>query len=308
MKLEEDLAGHSPDRESVLTIGVFDGVHRGHQHVISRVKAETERTGRLAGVVTFRNPPASVFEPDFKPQYLASLDDRLGLIHGRGVDYVVPVSFDLGLSKLRAGEFAALLQKHLRMVALVVGPDFAMGYRREGDPGTLASLGREMGFSVHVVDPIADDQGQPIRSTAVREALARGDVARVAVLLGRNFVLGGTVVTGAGRGAGLGFPTANLKIAKELALTGDGIYATWAHVGPRRYMAATSIGMRPIFEKGERTVETFILDFDGDLYGQEVRLEFVRRLRDEVQFDSVSALQEQVDKDVDEAKAVLQGS
>ena len=163
-------------------------------------------------------------------------------------------------------------------------------------------------FSVHVVDPIADDQGQPIRSTAVREALARGDVARVAVLLGRNFVLGGTVVTGAGRGAGLGFPTANLKIAKELALTGDGIYATWAHVGPRRYMAATSIGMRPTFEKGERTVEAFILDFDGDLYGQEVRLEFVRRLRDEVQFDSVSALQEQVDKDVDEAKAVLQGS
>ena len=305
MEIELELARGSPDRESVLSIGVFDGVHRGHQHVISTLQAEASRTNRVASVVTFQNHPASVLKPDFKPQYLTSFEDRLHLIKDMGVNHVVPISFDSDLSKLRARQFVTILQKHLRMRGMVVGPDFAMGHKREGDLEALASLGREMGFSIEVVDPLVDDEGQPIKSTAVREALAKGDVTRVALLLGRNFVLTGTVITGAGRGGPLGFPTANLKIAKGLALTDDGIYATWAHVGPQRYMAATSIGVRPTFKEGERTVEVFVLEFDGDLYGQNIRLEFVRRLRDEVQFDSVSALQAQVDKDVHQVRAVL---
>ena len=292
----------------MLTIGVFDGVHRGHGHLLSSLTTEARRTARLAGVVTFRNHPASVLRPGFKPQYLTSVEERLRLINEHGIDFIVPIDFDLELSKLRARQFTMLLQKHLRMMGLVVGPDFAMGHNREGGPETLASLGRETGFSVLVVDPLVDQDRQVVRSTVVREALARGELAPVAEQMGRNFSLAGTVVRGQGRGAPLGFPTANLRPPTEMAVPGDGIYATWAHIGSQRYMAATSIGVRPTFEEGEHAIEAFVLDFKGDLYGQQVRLEFVRRLRDEVKFDSPRSLKEQVDRDVDETRAVLQGS
>ena len=306
MKIALELAKHTPDRESVLTVGVFDGVHRGHRHLLSRLAAEAVGMGHLAVVVTFRNHPAAVLRPDFEPRYLTPIDNRMSLIRDAGVDFIAPIDFDLELSRLRAGQFVAVLQEHLRMRGLVVGPDFAMGHRREGDVEMLASLGRDMGFSVTVVDPLQDDDGQPITSTAVREALLGGDVARVALLMGRYFELAGRVVRGAGRGGPLGFPTANLDVQDELALPGDGIYAAWAYVGPRRYMAATSIGVRPTFQEAERAIEAFILDFEGDLYGKDVRLEFVRRLRDEVSFETVHALQAQVDKDVSETRAVLQ--
>ena len=306
MNIDLELANNTPDRESVLTVGVFDGLHRGHRHLLSRLSAEAVGTRRLAGVVTFRNHPAAVLNPDFEPRYLTPIDDRMSLIRDAGVDFVVPIDFDRELSRLRAGQFVALLQEHLRMRGLVVGPDFAMGHKREGDVDMLASLGRDMDFSVMVVDPLQDEDGQPITSTAVRDALLGGDVARVASLTGRNFELAGRVIRGAGRGGPLGFPTANLDIDDELALPGDGIYAAWAYVGPRRYMAATSIGVRPTFQEGERAIEAFILDFEGDLYGKEVRLEFVRRLRDEVSFETVQALQAQVNLDVSETRAVLE--
>ena len=308
MDVERELGRHSPAGESVLTIGVFDGVHRGHGHLLSRLVAKASNAERLAGVVTFRNHPASVLKPGFKPRYLASVGERLRLIKEHRVDFVVPITFDQELSKLRAADFAALLQKHLRMKGLVIGPDFAMGHNREGDPETLASIGREMGFSVLVVDPLVDDQGHAVRSTTVREALSRGDLLPVAQQMGRNFSLEGTVVRGQGRGGPLGFPTANLEPPEGMAVPGDGIYATWAEIGSQRYMAASSIGVRPTFEDGDRAIEAFVLDFDGDLYGQLIRLEFVRRLRDEVKFDSVESLKEQVDKDVDETKAALKSS
>ena len=308
MKAEEELRLLSPQRDSVLTIGVFDGVHRGHRHLASFLKAEASRAHRLAGVVTFRNHPVSVLRPEFKPRYLNGVDERLYLIGQLEVDFVVPISFDLELSKLSAGEFAALLYQHLRMRALVIGPDFAMGYGREGDAETLAALGRDMGFSVHLVEPLVDEEGRSIRSTLIRQALEHGDVTAVASMLGRDFDLTGRVVRGVGRGWPLGFPTANLQIPREMATPGDGIYATWAHAGQRRYMSATSIGERPTFEKSGHAVEVFLLDFQGDLYNQSVRVEFVRRLRDEVKFDSVRALQEQAARDVDQTRAILEST
>lgn len=308
MDVERELGRHSPAGESVLTIGVFDGVHRGHSHLLSRLVAKARSAGRLAGVVTFHNHPASVLQPGFKPRYLTSVDERLRLIEEHSVEFVVPITFDLELSKLRAAGFAALLQKHLRMTGLVIGPDFAIGHNREGDPETLASIGREMDFSVLVVDPLVDEKGQAVRSTTVREALSRGDLQSVAQQMGRNFSLEGTVVRGQGRGGPLGFPTANLEPPDGMAVPGDGIYATWAQIGSQRYMAASSIGVRPTFENSDRAIEAFVLDFDGDLYGQQVRLEFVRRLRDEVKFDSIESLKEQVDRDVDNTKAALQSS
>ncbi len=307
MRIDEELAQYSPDRDCVLTIGVLDGVHRGHYHLISRLTHEASVTGRQSGVVTFRNHPASVLSPTYKSQYLTTLHERISLISNLGVDLVAPVTFDPELSKLPARDFIALLQKHLRMSGLVVGPDFAMGHERDGDVKALTTLGTEIGFTVSVAD-VLEDKGQPIRSTTIRQALAEGNVTRVAELLGRSFVLRGVVVEGDKRGRTLGFPTANLEVPLEMAVPGNAIYATWAYVDERRYMAATSIGTRPTFGGNERTVEAFLLDFEDDLYGREIRLEFVNRLRAEEKYDTIQKLLEQIDKDVEQTKEMLQAA
>ena len=304
MKIDEELSLSATDRESLITVGVFDGVHRGHRHLIARLVEEASSLGRLSGVVTFRTHPAELLDPTFHPQYLTSLPQRVRLLEELGVDFVAPVTFDHELSTVRARDFISLLQRHLRATGLVVGPDFAMGHRREGDVKALATMGRDLGFSVTVVDVLRED-GEAVRSTVIRKVLATGDVTTVSNLLGRHFVFEGKVVKGAGRGGPLGIPTANLESPGGMAMPGDGIYATWAHLDDKTYMAATSIGTRPTFDEGDRTVEAFILDFDGDLYGREVRLEFVKRLRDEEKYDAVEALLEQIDRDVDQTRAVL---
>ena len=307
MGIDRELAQASTDRDSVLTIGVFDGVHRGHAQIISRLVREAADTDRLAGVVTFSNHPASVLRPDFNPQYLTRLEERVHLIGNLGVDFVVPVTFDAELSRLSATDFATRLQHALRMRGLVVGPDFGMGHKREGTGETLNKLGDEMGFSVTTVE-LLQDGDRAVKSSAIRKAVADGDIIVAASMLGRNFALTGTVVKGVGRGKTLGFPTANLGVPQGMALPEDGIYATWVHLGDQRYMAAASIGTRPTFDEVGRTIEAFILDFEGDLYDRELRLEFVRRLRDEVKYDTVEALQEQVDRDVDETRAILRAT
>ena len=304
MRIDGELAGVPPDRDSVLTLGVFDGVHLGHQHLIGAAVREAKKSNRRALVATFSNHPGSVLLPDFTPSYITGLEERIRLIEALGVDSVLPVTFDRELSELQARDFVDLLQRRLRMKALVVGPDFALGRGREGDVTMLSSLSSDMKFSLVVVG-LLEDEGRPVRSTAVRQALADGDLATVRSLLGRHFALDGSVERGVGRGKDLGFPTANLRVAPDRALPCDGIYATWALLGDQRHMAATSVGTRPTFEDTDRTVEAFLLDFNGDLYGRETRLEFVRRLRDDVKYDSVDALTEQMGKDVRETRRVL---
>ena len=308
MNSDSQLAQHRYPNGTAVTIGVFDGVHRGHRHVLRRLSEIARETGRTSIVLTFRNHPASVLRPDFEARYLTTLDDRLRLIREAGGDLLVPITFDVELSRLTAREFTVLLSGHLMMKDLVVGPDFAMGRNRAGDVAALTALGSEVGFSLHVVEPLLDEAGQPVRSTHVRDALSKGDVAAAAALLGRNYALRGTVVAGHGRGGPLGFPTANLELPAGMAVPADGIYAAWADVAGERHMAATSIGVRPTFGEGARTVEAFILDFDGDLYGRDVALEFVGWLRPEERFDTVDALQEQVQRDVADTRAMLEPS
>ena len=305
MKILQELP-QSPDGQgSALAIGVFDGVHRGHRHLFAQLVARGKTQGLQPGVVTFRAHPAHVLKPGSEPHYLCTLEERLRLIEQAGIGLVVPVTFDLPLSRLSAKEFVTLLQRRLGMRELVVGPDFAMGHRREGDVAALTKLGREMGFEVMVVEPLRE-QGQVVGSTAIRDAVATGDLEGANRLLGRNYTLEGKVVRGSGRGGPLGFPTANLEPALGMVVPGNGIYAAWAHVGDRKFMAPTSIGTRPTFNEIDRTIEAFLLDFEGDLYGKRLRLEFVRRLRDELKFDTVEALQRQVDADVAETRTVLE--
>ena len=304
MRIEQELEQAHIDRESVLTIGVFDGVHRGHQRLIAKVVAEANANGAAAGVLTFRNHPDSVLNPNFRPQYITSVAERTRLMEELGVDFVVPVTFDREVAGLRARKFTELLRSKLRMRGLVVGPDFAMGYKREGNVDMLSDMGAELGFSVSVVDLLSDG-GDAVHSTSIRKALVDGNVKDVAKKLGRNFSMSGTVVTGDKRGRTLGFPTANIEVGPNMVVPGNGIYATLAFVDGERHMAATSIGTRPTFDGKGRTIEAFLLGFDSNLYNRELRLEFVQRLRDELKFHSVDALLEQMELDVEQTRRLL---
>ena len=308
MSIGDELGAFAVRGDTALTIGVFDGVHRGHTHLISHLVGEAASKGLMAGVVTFREHPAAVLNPSFQAQYLTSFEDRLDLLNDTKIDFAVPITFDRALASLTAEEFISLLQDRLCMVSLVVGPDFAMGRKREGTIERLTELGVRMGFTLTVVEGLQDTKGETVRSTTVRTALGEGEVERVAGLLGRPFTLAGAVISGEGRGGVLGFPTANIAPPEGMAVPGDGIYAAFAHLDDRRLMTAVSIGTKPTFGEHDRAIEAFILDFDGNLYGNSLRLEFVRRLRDQVKFDSVEALLEQVDRDVTETRRILQNT
>jgi riboflavin kinase/FMN adenylyltransferase len=302
------------------TIGVFDGVHRGHQHLLARLRDEAQRRGWRSAVVVFRNSPQQVLRPQ-EPEVpcLTGPEERVRLLRQQGVDLVTPLTFDLELSSLRAEAFLAMLKEALDLRGLVMGPWFALGHGREVHTlPALQEIGERMGFTVQGVEPL-DVDGHPVSSTAVREALARGEVDHTARLLGRPFTLPGRVVRGEGRGRVLGFPTANLEVDAALAIPANGVYATWASVlgtgvkeqGSRtagegsRYASATSIGVRPTFGPGPRTVETHLLDYSGDLYGQEVRLEFASRLREERCFENQETLVAQMRQDVAHAQVAL---
>ena len=307
MKAYEELESLHPPGPTLVTIGVFDGVHRGHQHLLGRLKAEAESKGCGTAVVTFRMHPREVLRPGERVPLLTTIADRVCLLDKLGIDLVASLTFDLELSRVRARDFVALLQEKLAMRGLVVGPDFALGHKREGTIPVLRELGGEMGFTVADVERL-DLDGLPARSSAVRRAAAEGDMASAALLLGRPFTLPGRVQRGEGRGRGLGFPTANLGIDPDLLVPPDGVYATWLKVDGVFRRSATSIGLRPTFGPGQRTVETHVLDFDGNLYETDVRLAFAARLRDELRFDTPDALVARMHQDVGEARAALAGA
>ena len=305
MSIEEDLSHLEPDRDSTITIGVFDGVHRGHRHLIGRLVREARVAGTLAGVVTFKNHPITVLRPGAEVRFLTDLDERVRLLNELGVDFVVPIRFDRDLANLSSRDFLTRLYESLRMRRLIVGPDFAMGRDRDGTLDTLPAIGESIGFSFESVDLMTDSAGV-VKSTTIRNRIAEGDVSSAAKLLGRNFAITGIVGHGEERGRELGFPTANLELGPDLMFPGDGIYATRAHLESGSYMAATSIGVRPTFDDVEnRTIEAYLLDFSGDIYGQALRLEFVQHLRGEEKFDTLQALLDQMDEDVRQTRDIL---
>jgi riboflavin kinase/FMN adenylyltransferase len=302
--VEEELARFSLERDTLLTVGVFDGVHLGHKRLISRLLEEAGQGNLLSGVVTFRQHPEELLSPRVRLPFLTDIEERTGLLKNEGVDFIVTLSFTAELARLGARQFVGLLQKHLRMRGLVIGSDFALGKGREGDTDTLQKLGQDMNFSVTVVPPYMIN-GEVVSSTAIRKALAGGDMEKVQKLVGRPFSLQGKVVTGAGRGVGLGFPTANLDISPEQALPPDGVYASWAHIDGKIYQSMVNIGQCPTFGDTEGTVEAYLVDYQGDLYGRELKIDIVARLRDEKKFDTVDDLKKQVAEDIRQGKTML---
>ena len=304
MQVEEELAKLSPKKDMLLTIGVFDGVHLGHKYLISQLREHARQQNLLSGIVTFRQHPQEVLSPQTKPPFLINLNERVKILQNEGIEAIITLSFTDELAQLSARQFVSLLKKYLRMKGLVIGPDFALGRNREGNADVLQKLGLELNFSVTVIPPMMINS-QVVSSTAIRNAIASGDMKHAQELIGRSFNLQGRVIPGAGWGMQLGFPTANIDIDSKQALPPDGVYATWAYIDDKAYQSMTNIGKRPTFGGNERLVEVHIPDYHGDLYGQELKIDIIERLRDEKQFDSVDELKKQITEDVKQGRAIL---
>lgn len=304
MSVEDELAKFVPEKDSIITIGVFDGVHLGHRELITELLNQAKQNKYLSGVVTFRQHPEDLLTAGKKLPFLTDITTRTKLLKEAGVDFVVPLTFSEELSQLDANSFVQLLIKYLKMRGMIIGPDFALGKGREGNIDNLKKLGREMGFSVTVAPPLKINR-EVVSSTAIRKALANGDMERYKKLAGRPFRLHGKVISGAGRGEGLGFPTANLNVSKGQAVPPDGVYCGLADIKGKIYQTMTNIGKNPTFGGNERTIESFILDYKGDLYGQEIAVDFICRLRDEKKFNDAKELKKQVAEDVRRGKELL---
>ena len=253
MSIAEELKISKTHTESVITIGVFDGVHLGHRHLINSLKDHAKTLQCSSGVITFKNHPASIINPHFEPDFVTTLEHRISLLRNTKVDFVCPITFNNEVASLGAGDFIKLLQDHLGMKMLVVGPDFQMGKGREANVNELYKLGSQLGFELEVVK-VEQRNGISVRSTELRKQLSQGKVETVSLMLGRPFSITGKVVEGFKRGREIGFPTANLESEGGISVPKNGIYSTVATVSGKKYMAASSIGTRPTFDNGSRTI------------------------------------------------------
>ncbi len=304
MSLQSQLKAASPGGPTVITIGTFDGVHIGHVRLLSATVDLARSTGARSVAITFRRPPRALLNPALPVPYLCPLAERRSLITAQGIDQVIEIEFDNSIREIGADDFVHILITELEMSGLVIGPGAAVGRDRGGDETRMKALSEDLGFVLRVVSPAMAD-GKVVRSTSVRAALSAGDMASVSEMLGRPFTITGIVTEGDRRGRDLGFPTANITPDPQGALPADGIYACYVEVPQGRYLAATSIGIRPTFDSGPRVIEPFLLDFDADLYGHRITVEFVERLRAEERFDSVDALIVQMNIDVKNTRRIL---
>jgi riboflavin kinase / FMN adenylyltransferase len=290
-----------------LTIGVFDGVHRGHRAIIEKLVREAHQADAPAAVLTFHPHPASVLTGK-EIHCLTTPDERADLLAKLGVDVVITQRFTRDLSTATAHEYMSTLKRTLGLSRLLIGYDFALGKGREGNAARLTEIGSELGYSVEVVPAVSDESGV-ISSTEIRKLVSTGNIAEAADLLGHHYQVGGEVIHGAGRGKKINFPTANIDYPDQKVIPANGIYACRATLGEERFMGATNVGFNPTFtpERKVASVEAYLLDFDRDIYGEHLKLEFVARLRDELKFDSVEALVEQMHRDVKQTRDILEG-
>lgn len=288
----------------VVAIGNFDGVHRGHQALIASAAREARRLGAPSGALVFEPHPRSYFQPD-KPLFrLSPLPRKLVLLDAMGLDMTAVLAFDGALAGLPADDFVArVLVAGFAVRHVIVGYDFHFGKGRSGSPRMLLETGQRLGFGVTIVDPVTGG-GEAFSSSRIRAALAQGDVAAAAEVLGYRWRIAGEVVGGAKRGTGLGFPTANITLPVGTEL-GHGIYAVSVHAAGTRHAGAAYYGSRPTFDDGAPVLEVFLLDFDGNLYGQIIEVEFVGFVRPDAQFPSGDALATQMARDCETARSML---
>jgi riboflavin kinase/FMN adenylyltransferase len=304
MQVIDDLAAAQLNGPSLVTVGSFDGVHIGHQHLLAQMREAADRLGCHISLVTFHPQPKAVLAPDLHIRYLTTPAEKIALLDALGLDLMAILPFTRQISRTPAATFVKELVEHLKMCQLWVGPDFALGRNREGDIPALRDIGQSMGFEVRVVEPLVRD-GEVVSSTRIRKLLMRGEIREATRLLGRYPGLSGQVMQGAQRGRLLGYPTANLSVLPERAIPADGVYASFVWMNNQRYPSVTNIGIRPSFAGADRTVEVHLLGFSGDLYGLDLRMEFVERLRPEKRFADLDDLAAQIQADAERAAGLL---
>jgi riboflavin kinase/FMN adenylyltransferase len=294
------------DRPSVVTVGFFDGVHRGHQAVLARAVAEAERQGIRSVAVTFDRHPREVLAPGTEPRLLTSVERKASLIEGCGIDELVVLAFDRDFSLIAAEDFVAdVLVGSIHARHAAMGANFTFGFKALGTMENLPALAEPFGMTTEAV-PLVDLDGRTVSSTSIRDALAAGSLDWPHRALDRRFVLDGEVMTGHGRGRELGYPTANLRTWPRLLLPGQGIYVGVAELHGRRYRTALDVGTNPTFGVEPLHVEAFLLDFEGeDLPGEPLAIAFWERLRDEVKYDSIDELVDAIEADVIRARALI---
>lgn len=311
MQILEDGVGQVPDGVAcATTIGVYDGIHRGHQAVLAQLRSHAEERQLAVAVVTFDVHPALVLRPENAPLLLTSHEQRLELFEAQGVEYLYLIEFDEQRATTPAEGFVTdVLVGALNTRMVTVGEDFHFGKGRTGNVDMLTTAGAEHGFDVVGLDLLTDPGWtEPVSSTAIRRALAGGDVTRAAEMLGRRFQIRGEVSTGDQRGRLLGFPTANVATAPGAAVPADGVYAAWCVLPDgTRHPTAVNIGRRPTFHQHaeQSLLEAHLIGFSGDLYGQRVQIEFERFLRSEQRFDGVEAIKAQLDLDIASVSEIL---
>lgn len=288
-------------RPTFLAIGSFDGVHRGHQQLLQEMVAAARRAGARTAALTFFPHPRRVIRGEDGRFYLTTLAQREALLVEQGLDLLITHPFNEEVRHTRAADFVDSLCQYLDMRQLW-GGNFALGYKREGDVPFLRNLGRKRGFTVNVVETMARWNNELVSSSRIRQSVSQGNVEDAAGCLGRPYRLPGRVIKGQQRGQSIGFPTANLAVWKEQLLPGNGVYAGYAWVDGRRYSAATNVGTRPTVDGQSLSVEAHLLDYEGDLYGREIALDFISRLRPEQKFNGLEALVAQITADVAEVR------
>ena len=293
-------------QDTWLTIGTFDGVHLGHQEIVRKLVTEAHAAGSEAVVFTFYPHPAVVIGKRQNPSYLTTPEERAELLGELGVDVVITFPFTPPVSEISAQDFVSLLKSHIDMRHLMVGPDFALGHDRVGNIQYLTEVGKEFGYTLSTINPV-EIEGQVVSSSRIRAALREGDIELVNKLLGRPYFVKGQVVPGDGRGHTIGIPTANLSMWLERALPKTGVYVSRGLINGKTYGAVTNIGTRPTFSSDHERiqVETHLLDFDDQIYGLEIKLDFISHLRDERRFPGIDALVNQIQADILQAKGIL---
>lgn len=295
------------DRGTVATVGTFDGVHLGHWAVLQEIRARAEATDRRSVLVTFDPHPLRIVRPEHAPLLLTTPIEKKEILAESGLDWAVFLSFTEALSRYEPRRFVEeILVERLGVEELVIGYDHGFGRDREGDPGTLQKIGEELGFTVDVVDPVAAG-GSAVSSSRIRHLLSEGRVREARDCLGRPYSIRGVVVRGEGRGRGLGFPTANLRGAeRDKLIPPQGIYAVRGVLRGGTYTGALHLGPRPTFKGSPPSIELHLVDFDRDIYGEEVRVDFIEHLRGVEPFTTVEALVRQIRVDVEAARRAVE--
>lgn len=302
MKVFRSLDDIKNIKETVVALGNFDGIHVGHQELLKRAVKSAKITGMKSAVFTFNNHPKNVVAGKRVVRNIMYYDEKIEMFRHLGIDYVFSIDFDYDISHTEPEDFIInILMDKLKMKEAFCGFNYRYGYQAKGDTDLLMKVGRRRGFSLHVIDPVRV-KGQIVSSSLIRELIAEGKVDECRLMLGRNYSVGGEVVRGNMIGRTIGFPTSNILIDESMVTPSNGVYITRCNYNFKQYEGITNVGIKPTIGDNKRVIETHIFDFNKDIYGREIKVEFIKKIRDEMKFPSVDDLAEQIQRDCQTAR------